>query len=257
MKTKIFYNLSAGKNAENKYQERNKLKQKLSGLFRAMQEYSKLPKQKKISIPKTQIKKHWFHKFRFFFTTNNFLVLGGRDAKSNELLVKKHFKENDLYFHAEIYGAAHVVLKNPDNKEIPELDRLEAANFALIFSSAWKNHAFSTQVYSVTHSQVSKSAFSGESLGSGAFVIRGKRDYYKKLNLKLRLIFDADKGVYAFPHLLTSGSIKQDFLLSPGSQKKSDVLKSIKNYFSNKQISLSLEQIDAALPAGSFLLEFV
>ena len=265
MKLEIDYTLSAGRNAEEKYLERNKYKSKLSGAIKAieitnkkisLQEKNIQEKIKeKVSVTKkVDIKKEWYHKFRFFFTTNGFLVLGGKDTKNNDFLIKKHLKENDLYFHAEIHGAPHVVLKNDLKKEVPDIDKEQAACFALIFSSAWKNKAFSTEVYSVLPDQVSKTANTGESLGAGAFVIRGKRDYYRKLNLKLKLLYDKEKGLYPFPVLFSSENIKSkdDIFLVPGDVKKSDTSKEIKSIFLKRKVVLSQEEIDASLPPGSF-----
>jgi len=267
MPVEINYTLSAGKNAENKYLERNKFKSKLEGANKAIaitlnkiesQNKKILEKQKnKINVlKKTEKKKEWYHKFRFFFTTNGFLVLGGKDTKNNDFLIKKHLKENDLYFHADVHGAPHVILKNDLKKEILEEDKIEAACFALIFSSAWKTKSFSAEVYSVSPDQVSKTANTGESLGAGAFVIRGKRTYYKKLNLKLKLIYDSKLGLYPFPILLTykEDLRKDEFYLIPGSLKKSDVSKEIKNLYLKKGIFLSQEEIDSSLPPGSFEL---
>ncbi len=37
-----------------------------------------------------QCKTHWFEKFAWFVTSNNYLVVAGKDAKQNELLVKRY-----------------------------------------------------------------------------------------------------------------------------------------------------------------------
>jgi len=42
----------------------------------------------------------WFEKFKWFVTSENFLVIGGRDAQQNELLVKKYLRPRDVYMHA-------------------------------------------------------------------------------------------------------------------------------------------------------------
>jgi predicted ribosome quality control (RQC) complex YloA/Tae2 family protein len=267
MKININYTLSAGRNAENKYLERNKYKSKLNGVIKAIEITKKKIenqekniqekiKQKPIVKKRIERKKEWFHNFRFFYTSSNFLVLAGKDTKNNEFLIKKHLKENDLYFHADVHGAPHVILKNDLNKAVLEIDQEEAACFALIFSSAWKNKSFSSQVYSVKPDQVSKTANTGESLGTGAFVIRGKREYYKKLNLKLKLIYDKNKGLYPFPVLLTKENTKNkdDIIVIPGDLKKSDVSKKIKELFSKRNIHLIQDEIDSALPPGNSMI---
>jgi len=263
MKLDINYNLSAGRNAEEKYLERNKYKSKLKGAIKAIDiTHKKIKdqeknielkiKERKEIVKRVVRKKEWFHKFRFFYTSSGFLVLAGKDTKNNEFLIKKHLKENDIYFHADVHGAPHVILKNENKKAIQDIDKQEAACFALIFSSAWKNKSFSSEVYSVLPEQVSKTANTGESLGTGAFVIRGKREYYKKLNLKLKVIFDKDNGLYSFPVLLTSNVEKKgEIFVVPGSKKKSDVSKEIKSIFSKKNILLSQEELDGVLPPGN------
>jgi len=38
----------------------------------------------------------WFEKFNWFVSSENYLVLGGRDAQQNELLVKKYLNPGEL-----------------------------------------------------------------------------------------------------------------------------------------------------------------
>jgi predicted ribosome quality control (RQC) complex YloA/Tae2 family protein len=42
-------------------------------------------------------KVHWFEKFNWFITSENYLVISGRDAQQNELVVKRYMKKGDLY----------------------------------------------------------------------------------------------------------------------------------------------------------------
>jgi predicted ribosome quality control (RQC) complex YloA/Tae2 family protein len=44
-------------------------------------------------------KAYWFERFHWFITSENYLVLSGRDAQQNELLVKRYLRcvgEGDL-----------------------------------------------------------------------------------------------------------------------------------------------------------------
>ena len=46
-------------------------------------------------------KRHWFEKFNWFVTSENYLVISGRDAQQNELIVKRYLKKGlpcILYF---------------------------------------------------------------------------------------------------------------------------------------------------------------
>jgi predicted ribosome quality control (RQC) complex YloA/Tae2 family protein len=259
MQVEISYELSAGRNAENKYRGRNRYLEKIKGIDKAVEitktKMLKIDKQKSkkpdIEIQKKEIKnKEWFEKFKWFYTTNNFLVIAGRDAKNNEQLVKKHFSENDLYFHADIHGAPHTVLLNPEKKEISEIDKEEAANFAAIHSSAWKSQTFSIDVYSVGYGQVSKTAGTGESLGTGAFVIRGKRDYYKKIDLTLGIYFDNKRQKIIASPISVLKNQKEITQLLPGSIKKSEVCKIITEKLKKKGINVSVDDLMSLLPPG-------
>jgi Predicted RNA-binding protein homologous to eukaryotic snRNP len=113
------------------------------------------------------------------------LVVSGKNAKQNDELVSKHLKENDLFFHADIYGASTTILKNSNNAN--EQDIKEAAQWAACFSSAWKRKMSNIDVFYVNKNQVSKH-MDGAYVGRGAFVINGKRNWLKNIRLGLRIL---------------------------------------------------------------------
>jgi predicted ribosome quality control (RQC) complex YloA/Tae2 family protein len=41
-------------------------------------------------------KVHWFEKFNWFISSKNYLVISGRDAQQNELIVKRYMSKGDL-----------------------------------------------------------------------------------------------------------------------------------------------------------------
>ena len=130
----------------------------------------------KTSITKAR-KVLWFEKFFWFISSENYLVIGGRDAQQNELIVKKYLKQGDIYVHADLHGASSVVIKNHIPTEpIPPKTVQEAGIMAVCYSSAWENK-FSSRSWWVHSHQVSKTAPSGEYLTVGAFMIRGKKNY--------------------------------------------------------------------------------
>src|SRR3989344_4664974 len=51
----------------------------------------------------------WYEKFRWFFSSEGFLVIGGRDATSNEVIIKKHTESDDLVFHTDMAGSPFFV----------------------------------------------------------------------------------------------------------------------------------------------------
>lgn len=72
--------------------------------------------------------------------------MAGRDAQQNELLVKRYLRAGDIYVHAEIQGAASVIIRNRGNvlsKDLavfvpPPRTLNEAGTMAISYSSAWE-----------------------------------------------------------------------------------------------------------------------
>ncbi|GIX85354.1 nuclear export mediator factor NEMF homolog [Caerostris extrusa] len=118
----------------------------------------------------------WFEKFLWFISSENYLVIAGRDVQQNELIVKRYMKANDLYVHADLHGASSVVIKNPKGSEVPPKTLNEAGTMAVCNSSAW-DAKIVTSAWWVYSNQVSKTAPSGEYLTTGSFMIRGKKNY--------------------------------------------------------------------------------
>lgn len=57
-------------------------------------------------------KTYWFEKFNWFVTSENYLVVSGRDAQQNEVVVKKYLRPGDIYVHADLHGASSCVVRN-------------------------------------------------------------------------------------------------------------------------------------------------
>ncbi|MCW4003580.1 MAG: ribosome rescue protein RqcH [Candidatus Bathyarchaeota archaeon] len=130
--------------------------------------------------------KEWYEKFRWFISSDGFLVVAGKDVVSNEVLIKKYTTMDDVVFHAEITGAPFVVVKS-EGKEVSEQTLREAGEFAASFSRAWRENAGSADVYWVRVDQLSKSGPSGESVPHGAFFVVGKRNWMRNTPLKVAI----------------------------------------------------------------------
>ncbi|KAF9106296.1 hypothetical protein BGX27_009240 [Mortierella sp. AM989] len=128
-------------------------------------------------------KPYWFEKFMWFITSENYLVIAGRDAQQNELIVKRYMKKNDIYVHADIHGAATVLIKNPSDKDpVPPSSIYQAGIMSVCQSKAW-DAKIVTSAYWVRADQVSKSAPTGEYLTTGSFMIRGKKNFLPPVQL--------------------------------------------------------------------------
>ncbi|MFB6073938.1 MAG: ribosome rescue protein RqcH [Haloarculaceae archaeon] len=140
------------------------------------------------SIPVRQ-SELWYDRFRWFHTSDGFLVIGGRNADQNEALVKKYLERGDHFYHAQAHGGPVTVLKATGPSEptrevdVPESSHREAAQFAVSYSSVWKDGKFAGDVYRVDPDQVSKTPESGEYLEKGGFAIRGDREYFRDVEV--------------------------------------------------------------------------
>ncbi|XP_051159476.1 ribosome quality control complex subunit NEMF homolog [Leptopilina boulardi] len=133
-------------------------------------------------------KVYWFEKFYWFISSENYLVIGGRDQQQNELIVKRYLRAGDVYVHADLTGASSVVIKNPNGAPIPPKTLAEAGTMAVTYSIAWEAKVVAGAWW-VNNDQVSKTAPTGEYLTTGSFMIRGKKNYLPPCQLVMGLGF--------------------------------------------------------------------
>jgi len=246
----------------NYYYERSKhFKEKLQGAQKALQTtqdlMSKLTDQvktKKKHETKQKIVKHfWFEKFHWCITSKGNIVVGGRDAKTNDQVVKKHLKDKDRYCHADVSGAASIVVKNNSEEDEISIESLaEACQFAVIFSKAWNAKVGAATAYWVKPDQVSKTPQSGEYLARGAFVIRGKRNYVANL----KLLMAVGEIEYQGKYKLMAGPVetikvfsKSYVILAPGNEKKNVIANEL-----GKLFNVVVDDILTILPSGGFTI---
>jgi len=191
--------------------------------------------------PKKKRKREWYEKFRWYITPNGNLLIGGRDAKQNELLVKKYFEESDLYLHADIKGASSIIFKQGlANKD--ELD--VAGKFAVIFSSAWEKN-MAIEVLWTTYENVSLSPPSGEYREKGGVIVK-EREYIGPYHPECYC------GVFEGKLMCGPKETFEKFgceyiKLIPGKMKKGEVAKIL-----SKKFEVGVEDVLSVLPAGEF-----
>ena len=216
MLVKIDLKKSLEENASQYFESAKKARKKILGVKKTLEEFKTRQKSEvddDSSFESTIIKledkkKFWFEKFRWFVSSEGFLVIGARDATTNEIIIKKHLSEGDIVFHTDMAGSPFVVVKSNSQEDI---DRLfgknlvkqasnigsktisEAASFTFAHSKAWKQGLSSAAVFWVKPSQVTKDARAGESLTKGSFVIKGKTNYVDFKNSYSVGLFDSKK----------------------------------------------------------------
>jgi hypothetical protein len=182
-----------------------------------------LPKKKEQKREFIPLKKMWYHRFRWFLTSDGIVVLGGRDASQNEELVKKYMGGQDLFVHADVHGASVVIVKGKTG----HMD--EVAQFAASYSGAYRSGHFSADVYSVLPSQVSKTPESGEFISRGSFIVRGERTWYRNVPLAvgIGLMLEPNVAVIGGPPAAVQRKTKAYAELRPGRFEPNDVAKKV------------------------------
>ena len=187
--------------------------------------------QDKIVI-KTQITKEWYERYRWFNTNDGLLAIGGRDASSNSAIIRKHLTDNDIVFHADIHGSPFFILKNAKQASEFSSSLTEVAQATVSFSRAWKDGLSSADAYWIEPNQIKKGAPTGQFLPKGSFVIEGKRNYIKDVEIRVAV------GIlWSFTHfVLTCGpsnSIRKQSMvyaqLLPGGNDPNNIAKKIKS----------------------------
>lgn len=213
--------------------------------------------------PVAEERPKWYEKYKWFISSDGFLVIAGKSAGQNEEIVKKHTEANDLIYHADIPGAAFVVVKVDEKEVIPDETRKEAAEFAAANSKAWSRGLGTVDVYAVKPEQVSKTPPSGEYLPKGSFVIKGERIWYRNTELKLSIGVKIDREmekvkVLAGPVMAIRINADYFVTIKPGFRKATELSRSIKNKIlikakpEDKFIieKLPLDEIEKFIPSG-------
>ena len=276
-------------NAQYFFETARKQKAKTKGAVEALEEtnvYLKRARKKEVKAKESgrlnklkRSKRLWFENHRWSMTTGGHLLVGGKDAKGNDAIVKKHLSGADMYLHADIHGAPSCSLRASQGFVIDEnrpatipddiptfrlVDKLgderinddklaEAATLALCWSRAWASGGGHGTVYAVKPAQVSKTAQTGEYVGKGAFIVRGRRQWFKDLDVCIGIGIVAINGVPllmgGMPDVIKKLCSRYS-ILSPGITKKDRLANRI-----YKNTGISTDEILAVLPGPCEILE--
>lgn len=257
-------------NAANYYTKAKKAERKLRGIEKAMREtQTRIQELQQAWVKETEEvreppikrrKKAWYEKFRWFYSSDGFLVIGGRDATTNEILIKKHMEPHDVVFHADIHGAPFVLIKTK-GKTPPEQTIKESAQFAASYSRGWREGLGAVSVYWVSAQQVSKRPPPGQRLGKGAFMIHGSKNYVRNVPLRVAIGIET-KG----EHLIIVGGPVEAMSkqtgtyveIIPGDQSAGRLAKQIRRLLAGKApkalrkriLKIPLDEIQRFVPPG-------
>ena len=218
-KVQISVRESVRENIGQIHEEIKKFKRKRDGAIAAMARPLPAPPAKREKP--SGGRRRWYYRFRWFETSDDVLVVGGRDAGQNEELVRKYLGGGDTFVHADVHGGAVVIVKGVTGC----MD--EVAQFAATYSGAWKSGHATADVYAVRPDQVSKTPPSGEYLSTGGFIVRGERTWYRNVPLTVSIGFISGDSprVIGGPPAAVSKKASHRVTLRPGIYEPNDIAK--------------------------------
>lgn len=258
MKISLKINKSIEQNTAVFYEKAKKAKKKLEGAKKAIrvsrQKLILLEEKKEKDLEKIQKKvqkkpekKQWFEKFRWFYSSEGFLCIGGRDATSNEIVIKKHTDNDDVVFHTKIEGSPFFVIKT-QGKKLSKATLEETAQATASYSRGWRLGLYGLETFYVKPEQLSKQAPSGEYVEKGAFIVKGKMNFvYAKLELAIGI---KDNKIIGGPVDAVKKHSDKFVVIIQGRDKTSAVGKQIQ-----KKIGGNLDDIIRFIPAGGSKLK--
>lgn len=259
---------SAFKNAGSYFQEVKRLRRKLQGLNESIEAMKNRLAKVEASVAESQANRptlrvkrvrQWYEKFRWFRSSEGFLVLIGRDAQTNRQLIEKHMEPMDIVLHAEIHGAPFAVIKT-EGREVGEDTIKEAAAAAVSYSKAWREGLASADAYWVRPHQLSRKPPSGEYMARGSYMIYGKRNHVRGVEVKLAIgvVCDGEIQVIGGPLKAVSKATERYVTIIPGGVKPGKLAKMVierlkekcSKECKEKLKALTVEEVQAYIPGG-------
>jgi len=182
-------------------------------------------------------------KYKWFFTSSNKLVVGGKNALQNEELLHliKREKKDFIVMHTSSPGSPFSIIL--DHKKANKDDIAEAAVFTACFSQAWKSGKKTANVDIFNASQLSKP----KNAKIGTWQVKG---FVETLIVPLELYLIKQKGVLRAVPEKAAG--KPLLKILPGKILKEDLLAKIQLEAKGQ---LNANQLLSALPAGGIKIE--
>ena len=220
-------------------------------------------KQEKVVILKRR--KSWFEKFHWLELPNGVLIVSGSDASTNEKLVKRYLDEEDYFAHADLHGAASVIIKTNGNGLSNEVKSV-ACQMAVCYSSGWKGKLSTANAFIVNKDQVSLTPPSGQFLPKGSFMIYGEKSQMKNLPLELSIGVVIEKHwariIVGPKQYLAHADMTATII--PGDDPKSSIAKNIQSKFRKMADPIAAEKIKAIdisefifhIPDNSKIIDF-
>jgi hypothetical protein len=117
--------------------------------------------------------------------------------------------------------------------DFPQSSLDQAAQFAVSYSSVWKDGKFAGDVYMVDPDQVSKTPESGEYLEKGGFAVRGDRTYFEDTPVGIAVGIQCEDRtqVVGGPPAAIRDSVATSITVEPGQYAQNDIAKRLYREF--------------------------
>ncbi len=181
-----------------------------------------------------------YKQYRWFFTSSDKLVIGGKSAEQNEsFLVKlKKQKINYTIMHTASPGSPFSVILSKKSSAKEDIE--QAAIFTASFSKQWKLKKKKAEIHIFKLSQLYKT----KEMKTGTFGVKGK---IKKIQAPLQLALVKQKNkLRAIPETAIKQKNKILLRIIPGDIEKTLLLEKLQSHLP----SFSKEEILSALPSG-------
>jgi predicted ribosome quality control (RQC) complex YloA/Tae2 family protein len=181
-----------------------------------------------------------YENFRWFFTSKDVLVVGGKSDEQNEIVLREFSKPEYSIVHTSAPGSPFMIIQseNPSKSDIEE-----GAIFCACFSKQWKLGKKLIDIDIFKGNQIYKL----KGMKKGTFGVKGEK---KQIKVKPELILVIQKGKFrAIPKIIKEkkiAEIKQGKLTKEKAAEM--IVKIIKDKF---HFPVSKEEIMSAIPSDS------
>ena len=188
-----------------------------------------------------------YRKFRWFFTSNGILVVGGKSDDQNELVIRNFLKPSYTVVHTTSPGSPFMIIQsdNPSRKDLEE-----AAVFCACFSKQWKNLKNGKEKIEIDIFQGDQ-IYKTKMMKKGTFGVKNIKEKLKVIP-EINVIFQKGK-LRTVP--ISKDNIKNNEILAeikPGKLTKEEasnkIFKKIKDKY---HFPISKEEILQAIPSNN------
>jgi hypothetical protein len=177
--------------------------------------------------------------YRWFFTSKDVLVVGGKSDEQNELVLKLFSQPTFTLVHTSAPGSPFMILQSekPSVKDI-----YEAAIYCACFSQEWKRgeKKISVDVFS------GRDVYKEKQMKKGTFGVRGEK---KKCMVTPRLYVVFQKGkLRAVPFSIAKDTIATITQGTMSKEKAADII--MKKCRDTLNVIITKEDVFSALPSG-------